>query len=150
MFPVSTPVNAFSGVINMFSLEPVIVLRATKAGGFVEARKQARGLERHMSGNRFGAYEKSNRDRFEVRAVITAQSERQQKDPSGERREAGLRYKSQVPIYATDDSRGTYSDLVLARGDTWRVQDVSFDNVARIYSATLIKVSDDFSVDTGA
>lgn len=141
--------NLFSGIINMMG-EPVIVWRASSQAKWEESRKRPRGKERNVySLDEFGAYDRQNREPVNMFPVLAAERASSRKRESGEIREAGLMMKVDQPIYTSDNSTGDYADIVEARGEYWKIIDVTFDRVGGLWKGSLRKLSDDQSRNIG-
>lgn len=139
----------FSPLVGMFG-EEVVVHRASNAAHVKEARKAPRGLERDVyAPEGFGYYYKANSIPIKMCAVVSSFQERRNKREEGEVRDVQFRIKTNDPIYSTDDSNGTYADMVFARGQIFKLTDVQFDRLGGFYTGSLVKVSDDFAVDSG-
>lgn len=142
--------TAFSGINAMFG-EEVLILRHTRQAGWNEARKMGRGLDRDVyADDRLGGYEKANHEPIKLWATVSGRNSQRRKRESGEIRESTLRLKTTCPVYSTDNTRDQYADLAEVDGDRFKITDVNEDKLAGFFTATLIKVSDDFCVDTGA
>lgn len=141
--------TAFTPLVGLFG-EEVIVSRASQAAHVTEARKGPRGLERDVYAEQgFGYYHKANSIQIKMCVVLSNYTASRNKREEGEVRDVRFNIKSTEPIYTTDDSRGDYADMVMARGELFKLVNVTFDRLSGYYSGQLVKVSDDFAVDSG-
>ena len=125
--------------------EEVTILRESRSANWVEGRHMApRGLDRDIYADEaLGTYSEASRLPMPMTAVISSQSEGQNKQESGEVRTASLQGKFTEPVYATDDEKAEYADLIIARNETWKITSVRFDRWGGLWIASLAKLREE-------